>query len=195
MAFHKDGSEVPLHVTADICDYVAAGETDEERAERRDEMARKHPKISREAISAMTAHVKFRIRDARSAVSAVAREHASTLEGAGLGLEVAAKADVEGEVLAKAVRRAQLAEAKSFDGYELMKQEKLSEAIAAFGAAGNVDALRAIADVYAEQRPDIAAKALLAAKETVKVLAMIHSLQDGNKAMAKRIVGLLGEDA
>lgn len=193
MASRSDGRELPLDIAADICDYVAAGETPEAQADRRLEMAAKYKTVSWETIIALTAHVKFRMRDAQQAVAASTRERIGVLVNAGDGMDIVEESGIDTTPFRKKLHRAELVDERSFEARARLREGKLSEAIELFGKAGDVDALRAIADVYENKRPDIAAKALLAAGLQLEVLALINVLQDGNKKMAARIVSLLGE--
>ena len=192
MAQRIDGREVPLHVKADICDYVAEGATEEERSERRAEMADRYKKtISRESISAMTAHTKFRLRDAKHAIGAHLRDKEAQFDAAEEGAAFAEGEGVEGKTFGGAFSRAHQKVRRSAQAYELLRDGSLSEAIAEFGKANDVEALRHIADVYERERPDIAAQALLAANDIVGVLAIVGRLVHGNRESARRILAMI----
>lgn len=195
MAFRKDGTDIPLHTIADICEYVNAGGDENDRKERRDEMARKYPTISRETITSFTAHIAFRIRDAQQAVNAISRDRTGTLVDAEAGVGFADSQDADTSLASKSLEKLHQLQSKSEEAREHLRKGNLSVAINLFGKAGDVDSLRAIADVYANQRPDIAARALLAAGRQADVAALIGRMLDGNRTMAKRITTLLDNNA
>ena len=191
MAQRIDGREIPLHVKADICDYVAEGKTEEERSERRAAMTHRYAKtISRETISAMTAHIKFRLRDVKRAVRGHLRDRDTQLEAAEEGI---AFAQIEGwrsfnkETLARTYEDIN----RSKQAYDFLQAGSLHAAIAKFEKTNDVKALQHIADVYERERPDIAARALLAANDIVGVLAIVGRLVHGNRESARRILAMI----
>jgi hypothetical protein len=195
MAQLKGGHEIPLDIKATICDYVSQGKDEDERSERRAEMANKYRSISRATINSMTAHIKFRLRDVKATIREHMGNERSTMKDANTGMEFADDQDALSAPVVKTMKKAEDSLESSEYAHALLRQNKLREAIAAFGKANDTEALRRIAEVYENERPDIAAEALLAGGMQREVMALIGKLTDGHRNAAKKILELVKKNA
>lgn len=180
------------HTIAKICDYVAEGKDEADQSKRRERMANKHD-VSVETIRAITAHIDIRKDMVLNRVGGILQKRKTRLTRADEGFELLEK--VDGESAPRVNRKLRVQERKleaAQQAYALMAKGEIREAIKAFGKAGEAEILEEIASVYAKQRPDIAAEALMAANSIDGALELAAlQLRAGNRRSAREVLGNL----